>query len=154
MSGIRGGRATCTLLRLRCGVPPRQTQTNNDASGSPQRVAGRPPEYPPGRPLRNRSQAMGITQSQVTKIHGPWPNCRGFPWEVRQRDFTTAYSSRMAGFYEQRVTCYKIRVCTSFTAGRPLAVPYGIAVRRWERKRGHRLQKNTRPTAMCVGGDL
>ena len=28
---------------LRCGVPPRQIQTNNDASGSPQRVAGRPP---------------------------------------------------------------------------------------------------------------
>ena len=27
---------------FRCGVPPRQTQTNNDASGSPQRVAGRP----------------------------------------------------------------------------------------------------------------
>ena len=31
------------FLGLRCGVPPRQTQTNNDASGSPQRVAGRPP---------------------------------------------------------------------------------------------------------------
>ena len=30
-------------LGLRCGVPPRQIQTNNDASGSPQRVAGRPP---------------------------------------------------------------------------------------------------------------
>ena len=27
---------------FRCGVLPRQTQTNNDASGSPQRVAGRP----------------------------------------------------------------------------------------------------------------
>ena len=31
------------FLGLRCGVPPRQTQTNNDASGNPQRVAGRPP---------------------------------------------------------------------------------------------------------------
>ena len=61
--------------------------------------------------------------------------------EARQRDFITAHSSIMAGFYEQRVTCHKIRVCTSFAAGRPLAVPYGIAVRRWERKRGHRLQK-------------
>ena len=29
------------FLGLRCGVPPRQTQTDNDASGSPQRVAGR-----------------------------------------------------------------------------------------------------------------
>ena len=48
------------FLGLRCGVPPRQTQTNNDASGNPQRVAGRPPEYPPGRPLRNRIQAMGM----------------------------------------------------------------------------------------------
>ena len=28
-------------LGLRCGVPPRQTQTDNDASGCPQRVAGR-----------------------------------------------------------------------------------------------------------------
>ncbi|WP_302527678.1 hypothetical protein [Megasphaera elsdenii] len=27
---------------LRCGVPPRQTQTDNDASGSPQRVKKRP----------------------------------------------------------------------------------------------------------------
>jgi hypothetical protein len=52
--------------------------------------------------------------------------------EARQRDFITAHSSIMAGFYEQRVTCYKIRVYTSFAAGRPLAVPYGIAVRRWE----------------------
>ena len=48
---------------LRCGVPPRQIQTNNDASGSPQRVAGRPL----GQPLRNRSQAMEITRSQITK---------------------------------------------------------------------------------------
>ena len=52
--------------------------------------------------------------------------------EARQRNFITAYSSIMAGFYEQRVTCHKIRVCTSFAAGRPLAVPYGIAVKRWE----------------------
>ena len=53
---------------FRCGVPPRQTQTNNDASGSPQRVAGRPPEYPPGRPLRNRIQAIGMkTRSQIAK---------------------------------------------------------------------------------------
>ena len=28
-------------LGLRCGVPPRQTQTDNDASGNHQRVAGR-----------------------------------------------------------------------------------------------------------------
>ena len=48
------------FLGLRCGVPPRQAQINNDASGNPQRVAGRPPEYPPGRPLRNRIQAMGM----------------------------------------------------------------------------------------------
>ena len=30
------------FLGLRCGVPPRQIQNNNDASGSPQRVAGAP----------------------------------------------------------------------------------------------------------------
>ena len=39
------------FLGFRCGVPPRQTQTDNDASGSPQRVAGRLS----GRPLRKRS---------------------------------------------------------------------------------------------------
>ena len=61
---------------------PQQTQTNNDASGNPQRVAGRPPllfvrvtvlqlttgQKNSGRPLRYRIQAMEITQSQVTKI--------------------------------------------------------------------------------------
>ena len=52
--------------------------------------------------------------------------------EARQRDFITADPSIMVSFYEQRVTCHKIRVCTSFAAGRPLAVPYGIAVKRWE----------------------
>nr|DAV63478.1 MAG TPA: hypothetical protein [Caudoviricetes sp.] len=31
------------FLGLRCGIPPRQTQSNNDAWGSPQHVAGRPP---------------------------------------------------------------------------------------------------------------
>ena len=29
------------FLGFRCGVPPRQTQTDNDASGNPPRVAGR-----------------------------------------------------------------------------------------------------------------
>ena len=38
------------FLGFRCGVPPRQTQTDNDASGNPQRVAGRLS----GRPLRYR----------------------------------------------------------------------------------------------------
>ena len=51
---------------------PRQTQTDNDASGNPQRVAGRPPllfvwvtvlhltgQKDSGRPLRYRIQAMG-----------------------------------------------------------------------------------------------
>ena len=58
-----------------------------------------------GRSLRYRIQAMG--EKEVTdckKIHGPWPNCRGFPWEARQRDFITAHSSIMAGFYEPRAT--------------------------------------------------
>ena len=77
---------------FRCGVPPRQTQTNNDDSGSPQRVAGRPP-------------LLSVL------ITGSVPDGPERLWDG----------------------------------------PYGIAVRRWERKRGHRLQKNTRPTAMCVG---
>ena len=37
-------------------------------------VAGRPPEYPPGRPLRYRSQAMGKNaDTDYKKIHGPRP---------------------------------------------------------------------------------
>ena len=39
---------------FRCGVPPRQAQADNDASGNPQRVVGRLS----GRPLRYRIQAM------------------------------------------------------------------------------------------------
>ena len=52
---------------------PRQIQTDNDASGNPQRVAGRPPlpsvrvtvlhltgQKALGRPLRNRIQAMEV----------------------------------------------------------------------------------------------
>ena len=34
-------------LGLRCGIPPRQTQNDNDASGNPQRVAGRLPRTSP-----------------------------------------------------------------------------------------------------------
>ena len=30
--------ASAGRLGIRCGVPPRQTQTNNNASGNPQRV--------------------------------------------------------------------------------------------------------------------
>ena len=53
---------------------PRQTQTDNDASGNPQRVAGRPPllfvrvtvlhltgQKDSGRPLRYRIQAMKVS---------------------------------------------------------------------------------------------
>ena len=36
------GGDTRFFLGFRCGVPPRHTQTDNDASGSPPRVAGRP----------------------------------------------------------------------------------------------------------------
>ena len=34
-------RATAFFSESECGVPPRQTQTDNDASGNPQRIAGR-----------------------------------------------------------------------------------------------------------------
>ena len=75
---------------------------------------------PLGRPLRNRSQAMKKERGpQATKNTRPWPNCRGFPWEARQRDFITAHSSIMAGFYEPRATIFlrdegHSRRCCSF----------------------------------------
>ncbi len=71
---------------FRCGVPPRQTQINNDASGNPQRVAGRPPEYPPGRPLRNRSQAMGmnaVTGHKKNTACGRMRSCDIRPQPIR-----------------------------------------------------------------------
>ena len=38
---------------------------------------------------------------------------------------------------------HKFRLCIGFTAGRPLGVPYGIAYRRWERKRSQIAKKYT-----------
>ena len=39
--------------------------------------------------------------------------------------------------------CHKFRLWIGFTAGRPLGVPYGIAYRRWERKRSQIAKKYT-----------
>ena len=38
---------------------------------------------------------------------------------------------------------HTFRLCIGFTAGRPLGVPYGIAYRRWERKRSQIAKKYT-----------
>nr|DAJ96558.1 MAG TPA: hypothetical protein [Caudoviricetes sp.] len=40
------------------------------------------------------------TGSLPQKIHGHWLNCRGFPWEARQRYSTTAHSGIITGFYD------------------------------------------------------
>jgi len=55
------------FLGLRCGVPPRQTQADDDASGSPQRVAGRLARTSPtishtGDGNERSSQAAGVLQ--------------------------------------------------------------------------------------------
>ena len=129
-------------MGFRCGVPPRQTQTDNDASGSPPRVAGRPTlllvlltsSIPDGlerlwdgpygiavrRWERKRSQiakkytahgrtvgasrAFSVRQVMTVrngKTVAETDRSRG---EARQRDFITAHSSIMAGFYEPRAT--------------------------------------------------
>ena len=36
-------------------------------------ATGRPPEHPPGRPLRDRIQAMGMSAGRKKKIHGQRP---------------------------------------------------------------------------------
>ena len=54
----------------------------------------------------------------------------GFFTAARQRDFITSHSSITAGFYELQAICHENWVYTGFTAGRLLAVPYGIAIRR------------------------
>ena len=113
------------FLGLRCGVPPRQTQTDNDASGNPQRVSGRLcQDVPYGIAYRRWERK----RSQIAKkIHGNGLMCRGCPkpfWPVRCRPsggagrlpkrtavagqpvvrFGHTYSCMMVGFYEPRTT--------------------------------------------------
>ena len=91
-------RLSCVVFfGFRCGVPPRQTQTDNDASGSPPRVAGRPTllsvlitgPVPDGLerlwdgPLRNRSQAMGMNAVTGHKNTRPMALCVGAAWVRR-----------------------------------------------------------------------
>ena len=69
---------------------PQQTQTDNDASGNPQRVAGRPPllfvwvtvlhltgQKDSGRPLRYRIQAMGEKEGHRLQKTRPAALCVG-----------------------------------------------------------------------------
>ena len=55
------------FFEIRSGVPPRQTQTDNDASGNPQRVAGRPlgVPYGCGVPPRQTREINAVRWSQV-----------------------------------------------------------------------------------------
>ena len=106
--------ANCSLrsaagvyLGLRCGVPPRQTQTDNDASGNPQRVAG-PTSYCwgctydsqrdafTGRPLRNRSQAIINNPRPVASCVGAVPKAflaRQVPTNGRRKTVAKTDSS-------------------------------------------------------------
>ena len=142
-------------LGFRCGVPPRQTQTDNDASGNPQRVAGRLT----GRPLRHRNQAM---KNYAAICCGR----RGRPGRRSAARFGfKPHSGIMAGFYERRPFL-------GFRCGVPprqtqtdndaSGNPQRVAVRldrtsptasqpgdTW--KRCLLATKKSRPTALCVG---
>ena len=109
------------FLGLRCGVPPRQTQTNNDASGNPLRVAGAPRVAPTMRLRR------------VKFILRPCPICHKFRLSPRfTRDALTGRPLRyrieamiiisrplFAGGRLQKNTAYGL-VRRGFHVGRPL----------------------------------
>ena len=111
---------------------PRQTQADNDASGSPQRVAGRPP----------------LLSVLATVLHLPMV---GTWWSERLWDGPYGCAIPRQTQADNDASGSPQRV-----AGRPLGQPYGIAVRRWEqsadgRLRGSTEHKKTRPLAVCVG---
>ena len=53
-----------------------------------------------------QTHVINAVRRMQKKIHGQRPNCRGFLWEARQRDFITTCSGIMAGFYEPRTTIF------------------------------------------------
>ncbi|PAK18781.1 hypothetical protein CJO36_10955 [Megasphaera elsdenii] len=60
-------------LGLRCGVPPRQTQTDNDASGCPQRVAGRLYRTAP---TESQPAMLRIDDEHIAAGDDSWPASR------------------------------------------------------------------------------
>ena len=74
-------------LGLRCGIPPRQTQNDNDASGNPQRVAG----APRGRPYR-----CGIT------YHDPRLVKKNAPTGARMAPLIGELSAKLTERFLQR----------------------------------------------------
>ena len=135
MSGIRGGRATCTLLRLRCGVPPRQTHDcittmrpsvinsgyAQDSGGPP--VGTAPTVSQPGDEKRawsaghkkytahgrtvGASRAFSVRQVMTVRNGKTAAETDRSRGEARQRDFITAHSSIMVSFYEPRTTSHE-----------------------------------------------
>ena len=93
----------------------RQTQTNNDASGNPQRVAGRPLAVPYG---------CGATRRQTQTNN----DASGNPQRIAGRPLAVPYGCGVPP--RQTQTNNDASGNPQHVAGRPLGVPYGIAARR------------------------
>ena len=65
------------FLGFRCGVPPRQTQADNDASGNPQRVAGRLDRTSPTISHTGDEMNVGCHNSAIRKKTRPSALCVG-----------------------------------------------------------------------------
>ena len=75
--------------------------------------------------VRRRPVAGRYGPADHKKIHGHWLNCRGFPWEARQRYSTTARSGIITEFYDgyENGDVISLSVCRRVAAsesGRPV----------------------------------
>ena len=89
-------------------VTPRRAQTDNDASGNPQRVAGRLPRTAP-------------TESQPgdKRIHGLWPRVGAEPARAARCDQLDIYSTGRCGMVLRTETCDRPFISDSDAAVTP-----------------------------------
>ena len=134
---------------------PRQTQADNDASGSPQRVAGRPPL------LSVLETVLHLPMVGTWRSERLWggPYGSAIPRQIQADNDASGSPQRVAGrpkLLSVLATVLHLPMVGTWQSERLWDSPYGIAVRRWEqsadgRLRGSTERKKTRPLAVCVG---